>query len=92
MSPIERTGDPVFDDDNPEWTKEDFARARPPYEVLSPDSLAAFPNTRRRGPQRAPTKVSVSIRLSREVLDHFKAEGPNWQTRIDDALRKAIGR
>jgi uncharacterized protein (DUF4415 family) len=37
-----------------------------------------------------PDEVAVSIRLSRDVLDHYKAKGPNWQTRIDEALRKAI--
>ena len=37
-----------------------------------------------------PDEVAVSIRLSRDVLDHYKAKGPNWQTRIAEALRKAI--
>jgi len=32
----------VFDDDNPEWTEEDFARARTSSEVLPPEILAAF--------------------------------------------------
>jgi uncharacterized protein (DUF4415 family) len=31
--------------------------------------------------------------LSAEVIDHFKAQGPGWQTRIDETLRKiATGR
>jgi uncharacterized protein (DUF4415 family) len=76
----------VFDDDNPEWTKADFARARPPAEVLPPHLLAQFKKTR--GSQKAPTKVAVSIRLSPEVVKHFKAKGPGWQSRIDKALRK----
>ena len=79
----------AFDDDNPEWTEKDFRDARPPHEVLPPDVLSAFPRTR--GPQKAPTKVAVSIRLSPEVIAHFKAGGPGWQSRIDDALRKAAG-
>lgn len=79
---------PTTDDDNPEWTSEDFARARPAGEL--PDHvLAAFPKTR--GPQRAPKKVPVSIRLSPEVVDHFKAMGPGWQSRIDEVLKKAVG-
>jgi hypothetical protein len=32
----------VFDDDNPEWTKADFARARPIADF--PELAAAFPN------------------------------------------------
>ena len=55
---------------------------------LPPHILAAFPRTR--GPQKAPRKVALSIRLSPEVVDHFKATGPGWQGRIDDALKKAI--
>ena len=78
----------VFDDDNPEWTEKDFARARPASD-LPPHILAAFPKTR--GAGKAPKKVPVSIRLSPEVLDHFKASGPGWQSRIDEALRKAAG-
>jgi uncharacterized protein (DUF4415 family) len=44
----------------------------------------------KRGPQKAPTKKLVSLRLSPEVIDHFKSTGPGWQTRIDGALREAI--
>jgi uncharacterized protein (DUF4415 family) len=44
----------------------------------------------KRGPQKAPTKKLVSLRLSPEVIDHFKADGPGWQTRIDETLVKAI--
>ncbi|NNM72068.1 BrnA antitoxin family protein [Enterovirga aerilata] len=45
-----------------------------------------------------PTQVAVpraremvSIRLDRDVLEHFQADGPGWQERINDALRKAAG-
>ena len=34
----------------------------------------------------------VSLRLDREVLDHFQADGPGWQDRINDALRALIGK
>ena len=44
----------------------------------------------KRGPQKAPTKKLVSLRLSPEVVDHFKATGPGWQTRIDSTLLKSI--
>ena len=47
--------------------------------------------TARRGrPPIASPKVSTTIRLSKEVLDHFKADGRGWQTRIDEALREWI--
>jgi uncharacterized protein (DUF4415 family) len=44
----------------------------------------------KRGPQKAPTKKLVSLRLSPEVIDYFKATGPGWQTRIDGALMESI--
>ncbi|WP_267461357.1 BrnA antitoxin family protein [Aureimonas sp. SA4125] len=44
---------------------------------------------RGRPPLDAP-KRQVTLRLSPEVIDHFKAGGPGWQTRIDDALRQVI--
>jgi uncharacterized protein (DUF4415 family) len=45
-----------------------------------------------RGPQKAPTKKLVSLRLSPEVLAHYKASGPGWQTRIDQALMRVVAR
>jgi uncharacterized protein (DUF4415 family) len=44
----------------------------------------------KRGPQKAPTKKLVSLRLSPEVVEHFKSGGRGWQTRIDSTLREAI--
>jgi uncharacterized protein (DUF4415 family) len=45
-----------------------------------------------RGPQIAPTKQLVSLRLSPEVLAHYKASGPGWQTRIDQTLKRVVAR
>ena len=36
-------------------------------------------------------KETVSLRLDQDVLEAFQAEGPGWQDRINDALRKAAG-
>jgi uncharacterized protein (DUF4415 family) len=76
--------------ENPEWTVEDFRRAKHPQEALPKEVLNAFKAVR--GPQKSPKKVPVSIRLSPEVVDHFRATGPGWQGRIDDTLRKVITR
>jgi uncharacterized protein (DUF4415 family) len=79
---------PNDDPDNPEWTSADFARARPASEL--PEELRAFfPKTR--GVQKAATKIPVSLRLSPEVVEHFRATGPGWQSRIDEILKKAAG-
>jgi len=37
-------------------------------------------------------KEAVSLRLDRDVLDHFQEGGPGWQERINDALRVAAGK
>jgi uncharacterized protein (DUF4415 family) len=76
----------VFDDDNPEWTDEDFARARPISEF--PDLAAAFPKSKGGRPPGS-NKQPVSLRLDRDVIDKFKATGPGWQSRINEALRRA---
>ena len=77
------------DPDAPEWTEEDFARARPAREVV-PEVVADDERRRTRGPQKAPPKEMVSIRLDRDVLDALRATGPGWQTRANDLLRKAL--
>ena len=77
------------DPDAPEWTGEDFARARPAAEVV-PKIVAAHAQRRVRGPQREPTKVAISLRLDRDVLDNLRASGPGWQSRANELLRKAL--
>jgi uncharacterized protein (DUF4415 family) len=71
--------------DNPELTEEDFAKAKPFAEAL-PDLAASI--RRGRGPNKAPTKQLVSLRLSGKVIEAYKAKGPGWQSRIDQDLRR----
>nr|WP_210399066.1 BrnA antitoxin family protein [Steroidobacter denitrificans] len=61
----------MIDDDNPEWTAEDFARAKPASKVLSAAVLRRF-----RGAQKAATKERITIRLSPDVIQRFRASGP----------------
>ena len=37
-------------------------------------------------------KELVSLRIDRDILDYFQEDGPGWQDRINDALRKAAGK
>ncbi len=41
-------------------------------------------------PSRPPPegKETVTLRIDRSVLEHFQADGPGWQDRINDALRR----
>ncbi|HEY2230678.1 MAG TPA: BrnA antitoxin family protein [Xanthobacteraceae bacterium] len=47
-------------------------------------------------PKAAPSppgaKELVSLRIDRDILDHFQEDGPGWQERINETLRKAIGK
>jgi uncharacterized protein (DUF4415 family) len=74
------------DPDAFEITDEMWARMRPAVEV-APDIVAAY--RRRRGPQKAPTKQLVSIRLDRDVVAYFRKRGAGWQQRVNETLRKA---
>ena len=76
------------DADNPEWTRDDFVAAKAPKDALPADVLSKF--GKHRGPQKAPRKVPVSIRLSPIVVTHFKDQGPGWQARIDAVLTKIV--
>lgn len=79
-------------EDIPEWTQEDFARARPMREAF-PDVVEAFERMRgQRGPQKAPTKERVGLRLDREVVAHFRATGRGWQGRINQVLADHVKR
>ena len=72
----------VIDNENPEWTAADIKRAVP-FSGL-PASLQAKLRGR---PKAAVTKERVTIRLSPDVVQPFRATGDGWQTRIDAALR-----
>lgn len=54
------------------------------YEV--PDS--EFAHMKRVGrPPALVTKERITIRLSRDVIEQFRASGEGWQTRVDAALK-----
>lgn len=72
----------LIDDENPEWTEEDFKRAVP-FSSL-PESLQAKLRGR---PKAAVTKERITIRLSPDVVERFRASGDGWQTRVDAALK-----
>lgn len=53
-----------------------------PAPELPAVSAASPPNAREQ----------ISIRIDRDVLDYFQADGPGWQDRINAALRQAAGK
>lgn len=54
----------------------------------APEPVAVTP---RPGPAIPNAREMATLRIDRDVLEHFQAEGPGWQERINAALRKAAG-
>jgi uncharacterized protein (DUF4415 family) len=78
-----------FDDDNPEWSKEDFAQS---VKVPKGASLldAARMALRKRGrPKSDNPKKAISVRLDADVLAAYRKLGSGWQSAMNADLRKA---
>jgi uncharacterized protein (DUF4415 family) len=72
---------------NPDWRDPDDAP-----DLSAPEWIArmqAQPVKRGRPIAEAP-KTSTTIRLDQDVIAYFKAGGPGWQSRINQALRSLI--
>ena len=67
-----------------EITAKDLKGFRPARQAL-PGSLRRKVGVR--GAQKSPTKERITIRLSPEVVQSFRATGEGWQTRVDAALQ-----
>ena len=74
------------DPDAYELDDEWFKRARPAAEV-HPELVEQW--RKNRGKQKSPAKEIISIRLDFDVVDHFRGAGPDWQSRINEILRRA---
>lgn len=77
------------DTENPEWTASTFARAKRRDEL--PAAIEHL-LPRRRGPGKKPTKVALTLRLSKQVVDAFRSTGDGWQTRMNETLERAAKR
>lgn len=77
------------DPDNPEMTEEELKELRPFREVFP--ELAASIDRKLGRPKAENPKKAISLRLDQEVIDRFKAGGEGWQSRMNEALRKAVG-
>ena len=71
-----------------ELAAEDLAKFSPAAEALPP-SLIKKLGVRGR-PKATVTKERITIRLSREVVETFRATGEGWQTRMDEALQEYV--
>ena len=69
-------------DDAPKLSSEWFAGA----ELRDGDRIV-----RRGRPKSDKSKQLVSLRLDRDLLARLREQGPGWQTRVNEELRKAVG-
>ncbi|MDW9471890.1 hypothetical protein GOB07_04530 [Sinorhizobium meliloti] len=77
--------------DFPELTDEELTNMRPARDVLPPEFFKAMEEHRRsRGrPSLEHPKKQVTLRLDEDVIAKFRAGGKGWQSRMNEALRKA---
>ena len=77
----------------PAWTKETFARARKARDVL-PEifsaGIAAKMLKPRGRPKLGKARTLIALRLPPETVARWKATGPGWQTRMAEALSRAV--
>jgi uncharacterized protein (DUF4415 family) len=90
MLPSDRPSLTDADGEVRELTEEDFKHFRPSSEAI-PDIIEAFERMRGgRGPQKAPVKERVGLRLDADIVRHFRDGGPGWQGRVNDVLRAHV--
>lgn len=77
-----RDEDIVTDEDSPRTEQSDWEGA-----VMRQGGVEVG-RVKTRGPGKQERKVAVTVRYSAEVLAAFRATGPGWQTRMNDALRE----
>lgn len=101
--PVERVPRPLLDNlvagrvDFADVEDTDLASTDDELEAMTPiapekaEALKAARYPGQRGPQKAPTKEQVTLRLDRDVLSELRKDGPGWQPRANALLRKALG-
>jgi uncharacterized protein (DUF4415 family) len=84
---------PLIDEDGEvrEIAVEDVALFKP-FSALPAAEQKMLLKLRKRGPQKTPKKVPISIRLSSDVAEGLRATGNGWQGRADEALRSWLAK
>jgi uncharacterized protein (DUF4415 family) len=73
--------------DLPEWTDEEFARAKP-FEAVFPKQYKAWKKMGR--PKVERPKVHIGFRLAADVVDAVRATGKGYNARVERVLRDAL--
>jgi uncharacterized protein (DUF4415 family) len=80
----------VDPDDAPPWTEDQFRRAgiwEGDTLIRPADGTLTKPGPGR--PKLAKPKQRITLRLDQDVIERFRATGAGWQSRMNEALRKA---
>lgn len=89
-----RPGPQPTENENPEWTDEDFAGARP-FKEGFPEFYAAWEQEKKnRGgrPKAEQPKVHIGFRLAADVVQGVRASGPGYNARVERVLREALAK
>jgi uncharacterized protein (DUF4415 family) len=79
------------DVDSPPLTDKQLVNMKPVRDAF-PD-LAEYAAKRKRGqrgPQKAPRKVPMSMRVDPDLLARYQSTGAGWQTRMHQALQRGL--
>jgi len=78
------------DDDAPEWSADVFERAEIADGGTVTREAEGTLTKRGRPPIGEAAKQQVTLRLAPKVIDHFKANGAGWQTRLSSVLDRHV--
>jgi len=76
-------------DENPEWTEENFARAKP-FKEAFPEQYASWKKNKGGRPPVEQPKVHIGFRLAADVVKGVRASGPGYNARVEKVLREAL--
>ena len=82
---------PADFDENPEWTEETFARARP-FKEMFPEQYASWKKNKGGRPPVESPKVHIGFRLAADVVQGVRATGPGYTARVEKVLREALAK
>jgi uncharacterized protein (DUF4415 family) len=82
----------IFRQFKPADTNEDLARKqKEAFDRRTRSEGGAQALARSGRPPDPNAKKLLTLRLDPQVIEHFRSTGEGWQTRMNDALRKAAG-
>lgn len=80
---------PADFDENPEWTDEDFARAKP-FREVHPEFYAVWEKNRGGRPRVENPKLHLGVRMAADVVNGLRATGRGYSVRLENLIREAL--